>query len=253
MKRLFCLLFFLSPFAAKADWYASQSWVKNYVATNSSAATPLTTNQLNIINAAVTNPAGGNLSFQSGSYQPVSNNFTSYGYQTILNNNMKLGADAFGTLTINSLKSFTFTGFPYNNQDYLYGLNWLAYSAPATNVFTVIVGGGVSEIDFSTTPTVTPRTTINWMIDGYGNLQPKSASSAITLGSATNRVSAGYFSNLDAAVSIKTAVITNGNMILWSSTNSPPPNGNPNYIWLATSTNAPGFFFVSSNGVWTKH
>ena len=252
MKKILWLIVFLSPFVAKADWYASQSWVINYVATHSAAAPVLSQSQSNILYSAVTNAAGGNLSFQSGSYQPVSNNFTSYGYQTILNNNMKLGADAFGTLTINSLKSFGFTGFPYNNQDYLYGLNWLAYSAPATNVFTVIVGGGVSEIDFSTTPTVTPGTTINWMIDGYGNLQPKSASSAITLGSATNRVSTGYFSNLDAAASIKTAVITNGNMILWSSTNVAPPNGNPNYIWLATSTNAPGFFFVSSNGVWAK-
>ena len=43
----------------------------------------------------------------------------------------------------------------------------------------------------------------------------------------------------------------NGNMIIWGNTNTLPAI-NTNYTYLATATNAPGFLFVSSNGVWVR-
>lgn len=279
MKKLICLFLLMAPFIARADWYASQSWVLGLLSSNGvvlfagtnvvlttnagkiyinvpipSNTNALTAGQSNILALALTNPAA---------FKPITNNFSSYGRETYRNRDFFLGGDFnnnFGFESTNTSKLISFAAPTFNDQNVYYA--WLASMSLANEIHLTLGGQdrssgyfgawGVTEIDFVTAPSVGSGPAVQWMIDSNGNFYPFTSGSLVNLGAPSKRVNSGYLSNLDATVSVKTGMITNGNMIILSSTNVAPPNNNPNYVWVSTATNAPGYFFVGSNGVWVR-
>jgi hypothetical protein len=265
MKKLLFLIPLFLSLSVRADWYASQSWVSNYVSTLSGGAS-ISPGQSNVIKNSVTNDAGGNISFNVGTYEPNSNSFTSYGSQTYKNATLRVGADAasvsgLGTITASTPKFFNWVGTAFDSQNYIYGIAFMSLSSPTNGSFQLAIGGnqtigvaGTSQLFFMTGNGASNNAIVQWTVDGNGNLYP--SNSSVTLGTTARPIPSTYSSNVVALVSVTapsivSSIITNGSMVLVSATNA-APSANANFVWLAVSTNAPGFIFVGSNSVWVR-
>ena len=238
-----------------------------------------------IVANAFTNPLGGNLPLNSTNIPGLTNNniWGVYGGQTFIgeinlqNQGSLAGADSGGSgVTANNTHRYLFQAFPYasSGPSLNYAI-WGYLTTGSQQLFLDLGGyagntGGASDVYIVGATNSSGAATRWWHFDQFGSMSPAQTNSYQSIGLATDRVPTVYTLTNNDSVSISTNLstvtatavsitttnlstlsITNGNMIIWSTTNTLPPV-NTNYTYLATATNSPGFLFVSSNGVWVR-
>lgn len=184
----------------------------------------------------------------------TSSNNIATGINDFQNARMNVGANWDGVFVSN--------GIVQANQQHLFGMFAPSFGSTAPDMPFLSVCGysptfsymelgkfqgttnGICQIIFSTGAQPTNVITRWWYIDVDGTFSPW-PSTVANFGSAANPVNLGTFTT------VKTTFLTNGTTVFVSSTNSAPPN-NPNLIFVATPTNAQGWIFISSNGVWFR-
>lgn len=233
-----------------------------------------------IVANAFTNPLGGNLSLNSTNIPGLTNNniWGGYGGQTFIgeinlqNQGSLAGADYGGSgVTPNNTHRFLFQVFPYASSGSSLNYALWSYVTPSSQQLFLDLGGysgntgGASDVYIENSTNSSGIDTRWWHFDQFGNLSPAQTNSWQSIGLAVDRVPTIYAQTDNSAVvittnltattvtttNLNTLAITNGNMIIWGNTNTLPAI-NTNYTYLATATNAPGFLFVSSNGVWVR-
>ena len=235
----------------------------------------LTPAQTNVLFNAVTNAAGGNFAFNSTNYarllgnNPFANTNTFYataGEFNLIADTIIAGANlGGGTSTANATKDFQII-YPGYNEAVATVPVLDIYSSSSTSIQLAIGGSGASGASGGSATDIYFQTMTNigtssqtWLhLDAFGNFNFGAGAS---VGTSTNKASNGFFLNLNSTISstgnlivtnaVSCAAITNGQMIIWGTTNTLPPV-NTNYTYIATQTNAPGWLFVSSNGVWVR-
>lgn len=233
------------------------------IANTAASGTTLNSNQLNAVNNAVTNgaPSGGNFNFLPYNYPTLGGANVFSNNNTVLAQEWLVGANVSGNGTVTASQAHEFWMlFPaYASSTALNG--FLGVNATALNVNTLDVGSvnsggwGVSQIFLDTGAAYNSASTRWWTIDSSGNLYPYQSNPTYSLGLANAKIATAYISNTvtgDLTTGgLWTGIITNG-LQIWASTTNFVPPVDTNHIWLATATNAPGYFFVSSNGVWIR-
>lgn len=235
----------------------------------------------NIVSAAVTNTSGVNFAFNPTNYGILTNvnvwafqsMQTFLGELNIQNQGSLAGADngGLGGVTPNNTHRYLFQVYPYASSGPSLNYALWSYVTPSSQQLFFDLGGypgntgGASDVYIENSTSSSGIDTRWWHFDQFGNLSPAQTNSWQSIGLAVDRVPTIYAQTDNSAVvittnltattitttNLNTLAITNGNMIILGSTNT-LPTINTNYTYLATATNAPGFLFVSSNGVWVR-
>jgi|GEM_PF-5049666 len=240
----------------------------------------------NIVANSLTNTAGGNYSYNPTNVPSLTNSQifggpgqldTFISEVSLQNQGSLAGADSGGSgVTANNTHRYLFQAFPYasSGPSLNYAI-WGYLTTGSQQLFLDLGGyagntGGASDVYIAGATNSSGTATRWWHFDQFGSMSPAQTNGYQSIGLATDRVPTVYTLTNNDSVSISTNLstvtatattvvttnlntlsITNGNMIIWSTTNTLPPV-NTNYTYIATATNSPGFLFVSSNGVWVR-
>jgi hypothetical protein len=247
---------------AGANISVTASGNKITIANTASSGTTLNAGQLNAINYAVTNGAGGGtFNFLPANYPTLSGADTFNNLQTILWNWESFGCNNAGATTLLTANNeHGYRMFFPNYSGTSFSTGFLGLDSPAQSTTTLDLGAasapaspGVSQIFFDTGATYNANATRWWTLDSSGDLYPYQSNPTYSLGLAAAPIAKAFVSNTVAG-SLWTGIITNGFQIWYSFTNTPPVD--TNHIYLATVTNMQGCFFVWSNaagnGQWMK-